>query len=108
MTNFGRVIKDRKLATNDRQTKSGHWYADFGHFFVTNLSFSTSEVIAPTSDLHVGIPPATGHHVGGIDVPVYSMCKVNFLVDFARVITFSRAIPVFPLCQKCGPNILCH
>ena len=23
-TNFGRVIKDRKLATNDHQTKSGH------------------------------------------------------------------------------------
>ena len=22
--NFGRVIKDRKLATSDRQTKSGH------------------------------------------------------------------------------------
>ena len=43
MTNFGHVIKDRKLATNDRETKSGHWYADFGHFFITNLSFSTSE-----------------------------------------------------------------
>ena len=24
MTNFGHVIKDRKLATSDRQTKSGH------------------------------------------------------------------------------------
>ena len=42
MTNFGRVIKDRKLATNDPQTKSGDWYVDFGHFLVTNLSFSTS------------------------------------------------------------------
>ena len=31
MTNFGHVIKDRKLATSDRQTKSGHWYVDFGH-----------------------------------------------------------------------------
>ena len=42
MTNFGRIIKDRKLATSDPQTKSGHCYADFGHFLVTNLSFSTS------------------------------------------------------------------
>jgi len=33
MTNFGRVNNDLKLATNDRQTKSGHLYADFGHFF---------------------------------------------------------------------------
>ena len=33
MTNFGHVRKDRKLATSDRQTKIGHWYADFGHFF---------------------------------------------------------------------------
>ena len=31
--NFGRVIRDRKLATNDCQIKSGHLYADFGHFF---------------------------------------------------------------------------
>ena len=38
MTNFGRVIKDRKLVTNDRQTKSGHWHADFGHFFCHLIS----------------------------------------------------------------------
>ena len=42
MANFGYAIKDRKLATSDCQTKSGHWYADFGLFLVTNLSFSTS------------------------------------------------------------------
>jgi hypothetical protein len=30
---FGCVIRDQKLATNDRQIKSGHLYADFGHFF---------------------------------------------------------------------------
>ena len=33
MTNFGRVIKDRKLATNEHQTKSGHWYVDLDNFF---------------------------------------------------------------------------
>ena len=43
MTNFGHIIKDHKLATNDRQTKSGHWYADLVICFVTNLSFSTSD-----------------------------------------------------------------
>ena len=43
MTNFGRVIKDCELATNDHQNKSGHWFVYFGHFFkVINLSFSTS------------------------------------------------------------------
>ena len=29
---FGRVIRDRKLATSDRRIKNGHLYADFGHF----------------------------------------------------------------------------
>ena len=43
MTNFGHVLKDRKLATSDRQTKSDHWYENFGHFLVTNISFSTSD-----------------------------------------------------------------
>ena len=40
---FCRVIRDRKLATIDRQIKSGHLYANFGHFFVTYLSLCTSE-----------------------------------------------------------------
>ena len=29
----GMIIRDRKFAINDRQIKSGHLYADFGHFF---------------------------------------------------------------------------
>ena len=42
MTNFGRVIKDHKLSTRDRQTKSviDMWILVI--FLVTNLSFSTS------------------------------------------------------------------
>ena len=39
---FGRMIRDRKLATNDGQIKIGHLLADFGHFFVTYLSLCTS------------------------------------------------------------------
>ena len=34
--------------------------------------------------------------------------KLSSLVDFARVITFSRTVPVFPFCQKCGLNNPCH
>ena len=34
--------------------------------------------MAPTSDHHVGIPPATGHHVGSIDVLVSGWCKPKF------------------------------
>ena len=34
--------------------------------------------------------------------------KLSSLVDFERVITFSRTILAFPLCQKCGLNIPCH
>ncbi len=45
MTNFGHINNDCKLATSDRQTKSGHLYVDFGHFLVTNLSFCTSDRI---------------------------------------------------------------
>ena len=33
--------------------------------------------------------------------------KLSSLIDFERVITFSRTVLVFPLCQKCGLNILC-
>ena len=40
---FGHVIKYHKLSTSDREIKSGHLYADFGHFFVTYLSFCTSD-----------------------------------------------------------------
>ena len=36
------------------------------------------KVIAPTYDLHVGFPPATGHHAGSIDVPVFGTHKVKF------------------------------
>ena len=34
--------------------------------------------------------------------------NLSSLVYFARVITFSRTVPVFPLCHNCGLNILCH
>ena len=34
---FGRMIRDRKLATDDLQIKSGHLYAYFGNFLVTYL-----------------------------------------------------------------------
>jgi hypothetical protein len=37
MTNFGRVIRDQKLATNDRQIKSGHLYADFFYYILRRL-----------------------------------------------------------------------
>ena len=40
---FCRVIRDQKLATNDRQSKNDHLYANIGHFFVTYLSLCTSE-----------------------------------------------------------------
>ena len=30
---FGRVIRDRKLATNDHQIKSGHLWPYLGHLF---------------------------------------------------------------------------
>ena len=33
---------------------------------------------APTSNLHVGIPPATGHHPGSIDVPLFILRKTKF------------------------------
>ena len=36
------------------------------------------KVIAPTSDLHVGIPLATTHHVGGIYVPIFGTRKAKF------------------------------
>ena len=36
------------------------------------------KVIDLTSDLHVGIPSATGHHAGSIDVPIFGTRKVNF------------------------------
>ena len=36
------VNRDWKLATNDRQIKSGRLYVDCGHFFVTYLSLCTS------------------------------------------------------------------
>ena len=39
------LIRDQKLATNDCQIKSGHLYADFGHFFVTYLSLCTSDCL---------------------------------------------------------------
>ena len=39
---FGHMIREQKLATGDCQIKSGHLYADFGHFFVTYLSLCTS------------------------------------------------------------------
>ena len=35
-------------------------------------------VIAPTYDLHVGIPPATDHDAGSIDVPISGSCKPKF------------------------------
>ena len=39
---FCHVIRDRKLATSDRQIKSGNLYADYGHLFFTYLSFCTT------------------------------------------------------------------
>ena len=59
------------------------------------------------------IPSATKYHAGSIDVPVFGTRKAKFpcmlssLVYFARMITLSRTIVVFPLCQKCGINIMC-
>ena len=63
-----------------------------------NKKNTKKKVIAPTSNLHVGIPPATGHHAGSIDVPVFGSCTPKSLVDFVRVINFSRIVLVFPLC----------
>ena len=36
------------------------------------------KVIDPTSNRHVGIPPATDHHAGSIDVPIFDLCKNKF------------------------------
>ena len=44
---FGCMIRDRELATSDRQIKSGHLYVYFGNLFVTYLSFCTSVHIYP-------------------------------------------------------------
>jgi len=33
MTNFGHINNDPQLTTPDRQSKNGHLYADFVHFF---------------------------------------------------------------------------
>ena len=42
------------------------------------------KVKAPTSDHHVGSPPATGHHVGSIDVPVSKPCKPKFTCGICK------------------------
>ena len=45
----------------------------------------------------------------GVSMYLFSeSVKLSSIVYFARVITFSRTVPVFPLCPKCGLNILCH
>ena len=64
------------------------------------------KVIAPTSDLHVGSPLII--MLGVLMYLFLTHVKLSSLVDFARVITFSRTVSVFPICQKCGLNILCH
>ena len=66
------------------------------------------KVTTPTFDLHVGIPLDTDHHVGSIMYLFPTHVNLSSLVYFSRVITLLRTIPVFPLCQKCGLNILYH
>ena len=36
------------------------------------------KVIAPTFNLHVEIPPATGHHIGGIHIRIFGTRKAKF------------------------------
>ena len=36
------------------------------------------KIIAPTFDRPVGIPPATDHHAGSIDVPIFGSRKPKF------------------------------
>ena len=54
----GRVRRRRKRKDKKKKTKQ--------------------KVTIPTSNRHVGIPPATDHHAGSIDVPIFNPHKVKF------------------------------
>ena len=58
------------------------------------------KVIAPTYDHHVGIPQATDHHTGSIDVPVSSSWKPKFPYILCKGDHLLKDYPVLSLVSE--------